>query len=150
MNNDSIHVCFDGWKGAFDYWCRFDSRDIFPVGWCAMSGHPLQPPGQKLTVSSGSRYKAPVLNALPTPLHSSPAGSSASPQLCPPLVKKELDVVISEPDTSSIDKDVTTGKSVQSVCFPIYPKFLFFFSISQRSFIYVLRVTADLCWILQK
>ena len=42
-----IHVTFDGWRGAFDYWCRFDSRDIFPVGWCAKSGHPLQPPGQK-------------------------------------------------------------------------------------------------------
>lgn len=42
-----IHVTFDGWRGAFDYWCRYDSRDIFPVGWCAKSGHPLQPPGQK-------------------------------------------------------------------------------------------------------
>lgn len=43
------HVCirFDGWRGAFDYWCRYDCRDIFPVGWCAKTGHPLQPPGQK-------------------------------------------------------------------------------------------------------
>jgi len=47
INKDSIHVQFDGWKGAFDYWCKFDSRDIFPVGWCAASGHPLQPPGIK-------------------------------------------------------------------------------------------------------
>lgn len=46
VNGDMIHVTFDGWRGAFDYWCRYDSRDIFPVGWCAMSGHPLQPPGQ--------------------------------------------------------------------------------------------------------
>ena len=45
---DMIHVTFDGWKGAFDYWCRYDSRDIFPVGWCALSNHPLQPPGQKV------------------------------------------------------------------------------------------------------
>lgn len=44
---DQIHVTFDGWRGAFDYWCRYDSRDIFPVGWCARSGHPMQPPGQK-------------------------------------------------------------------------------------------------------
>ena len=22
VNGDMIHVTFDGWKGAFDYWCR--------------------------------------------------------------------------------------------------------------------------------
>jgi len=42
-----IHVTFDGWRGAFDYWTRYDSRDIVPVGWCSKSGHPLQPPGKK-------------------------------------------------------------------------------------------------------
>ena len=47
-----IHVTFDGWKGAFDYWCRYDSRDIFPVGWCASSNHPLQPPGQKVMITT--------------------------------------------------------------------------------------------------
>jgi len=47
INEDNIFVTFDGWKGAFDYWCRYDSRDIFPVGWCQRSGHPLQPPGFK-------------------------------------------------------------------------------------------------------
>lgn len=44
---DKVYIQFDGWRGAFDYWCRFDSRDIFPVGWCASNGHPLQPPGAK-------------------------------------------------------------------------------------------------------
>ena len=47
VNNDSIYVTFDGWKGAFDYWTKYDCRDIFPAGWCQSSGHPLQPPGQK-------------------------------------------------------------------------------------------------------
>ena len=50
--DEMIHVTFDGWKGAFDYWCRYDSRDIFPVGWCASSNHPLQPPGQKVNNTS--------------------------------------------------------------------------------------------------
>ena len=50
--DEMIHVTFDGWKGAFDYWCRYDSRDIFPVGWCASSNHPLQPPGQKVIITS--------------------------------------------------------------------------------------------------
>ncbi|KAI5631175.1 mbt repeat domain-containing protein [Phthorimaea operculella] len=56
VKNDQIHVTFDGWRGAFDYWCRYDSRDIFPVGWCARAGHPLQPPGQK-SATAPSRFK---------------------------------------------------------------------------------------------
>lgn len=42
-----VLVTFDGWQGAFDYYCRFDSRDIFPVGWCDLTGDNLQPPGTK-------------------------------------------------------------------------------------------------------
>lgn len=53
IKDDQIHVTFDGWRGAFDYWCRYDSRDIFPVGWCAKSCHPLQPPGQKNKFDGG-------------------------------------------------------------------------------------------------
>ena len=47
VDAENIHITFDGWKGAFDYWTRFDSRDIFPCGWCSAANHPLQPPGQK-------------------------------------------------------------------------------------------------------
>uniref|UniRef100_A0A336LUA6 CSON000087 protein n=1 Tax=Culicoides sonorensis TaxID=179676 RepID=A0A336LUA6_CULSO len=53
IKDDQIHVTFDGWRGAFDYWCRYDARDIFPVGWCAQSCHPLQPPGQKNKFDGG-------------------------------------------------------------------------------------------------
>jgi hypothetical protein len=56
VKGEMIHVTFDGWRGAFDYWCRFDSRDIFPVGWCAKSGHPLQPPGQKSMLIDFRQY----------------------------------------------------------------------------------------------
>ena len=48
VQGDLIHVEFDGWKGAFDYWASFDDRDIFPVGWCQATGVPLQPPGIKV------------------------------------------------------------------------------------------------------
>lgn len=44
-----VLVTFDGWRGAFDYYCRYDSRDIFPVGWCTLTGDNLQPPGAKGT-----------------------------------------------------------------------------------------------------
>ena len=44
VEGDMIRVDFDGYMGS-DYRCRFDSRDLFPVGWCYFSGYPLQPPG---------------------------------------------------------------------------------------------------------
>lgn len=71
VKNDQIHVTFDGWRGAFDYWCRFDSRDIFPVSWCAKSGHPMQPPGQKNNGGGGRFRVRPQLTA-PLPINSPP------------------------------------------------------------------------------
>jgi polycomb protein SCMH1 len=62
VKDDEIHVTFDGWRGAFDYWCKFDSRDIFPVGWCAKSCHPMQPPGHKGRFDSSSRQRHARVN----------------------------------------------------------------------------------------
>ncbi|XP_025976132.2 lethal(3)malignant brain tumor-like protein 3 isoform X4 [Dromaius novaehollandiae] len=39
-----IKVHFDGWDSIYDYWTDVDSPDIHPAGWCAKTGHPLQPP----------------------------------------------------------------------------------------------------------
>ncbi|XP_056324094.1 sex comb on midleg-like protein 2 isoform X1 [Danio aesculapii] len=50
VRGDKIFIMFDGWRGAFDYWCQFDSRDIFPVGWCQLTNHSLQPPGNCFTI----------------------------------------------------------------------------------------------------
>ncbi|XP_034730289.1 polycomb protein SCMH1 isoform X1 [Etheostoma cragini] len=50
VRGQEIFVMFDGWRGAFDYWCPFDSRDIFPVGWCALTKHSIQPPGNFFTL----------------------------------------------------------------------------------------------------
>ncbi|XP_013775899.2 polycomb protein SCMH1-like isoform X1 [Limulus polyphemus] len=60
VKDDMIFVAFDGWRGAFDYWCKVDSRDIFPVGWCKASGHPLQPPGYKALPGSKPKTQAKV------------------------------------------------------------------------------------------
>uniref|UniRef100_A0A673I1A4 Polycomb protein SCMH1-like n=1 Tax=Sinocyclocheilus rhinocerous TaxID=307959 RepID=A0A673I1A4_9TELE len=56
-----VLITFDGWRGAFDYYCRYDSRDIFPVGWCALTGDNLQPPGTKV----GLPKTLGALSALP-------------------------------------------------------------------------------------
>uniref|UniRef100_UPI00398EC69B polycomb protein SCMH1 n=1 Tax=Pristiophorus japonicus TaxID=55135 RepID=UPI00398EC69B len=50
VRGTEVLVTFDGWRGAFDYWCRYDSRDIFPVGWCSLTGDNLQPPGTKVVI----------------------------------------------------------------------------------------------------
>ncbi|XP_014882077.1 sex comb on midleg-like protein 2 isoform X2 [Poecilia latipinna] len=82
VRGDEVFIMFDGWRGAFDYWCKYDSRDIFPVGWCSLTKHSLQPPGNSVTLpknlqilpSSPSKpsrrsmqlpYRYPTLPALP-------------------------------------------------------------------------------------
>ncbi|XP_015118890.1 polycomb protein Scm [Diachasma alloeum] len=111
VRDDMIHITFDGWRGAFDYWCRYDSRDIFPAGWCFKSGHPLQPPRQKAT--GPNRFKSRTSNVLPVMAVSgsgaggepavalvSPAGSSAPPQPA------------TEPDTSTANNKPRTLDNV--------------------------------------
>ncbi|XP_065097186.1 sex comb on midleg-like protein 2 [Paramisgurnus dabryanus] len=49
VRGEEIFIMFDGWRGAFDYWCQYDSRDLFPVGWCQLTKHSLQPPGNCFT-----------------------------------------------------------------------------------------------------
>ncbi|XP_042339699.1 sex comb on midleg-like protein 2 isoform X2 [Plectropomus leopardus] len=50
VKGEEVFIMFDGWRGAFDYWCKYDSRDIFPVGWCSLTKHSLQPPGNSVTL----------------------------------------------------------------------------------------------------
>lgn len=38
----SIH--FDGWDSEYDQWVDCESPDIYPVGWCELTGYQLQPP----------------------------------------------------------------------------------------------------------
>ncbi|XP_014476649.1 PREDICTED: polycomb protein Scm isoform X2 [Dinoponera quadriceps] len=111
IKDEMIHITFDGWRGAFDYWCRYDSRDIFPAGWCFKSGHPLQPPRQKST--GPNRFKTKSSNVLlvmavsgsntsrePAVALVSPAGSSAPLQPA------------TEPDTSTANIKLHTVENV--------------------------------------
>ncbi|XP_033181032.1 sex comb on midleg-like protein 2 isoform X3 [Mastacembelus armatus] len=79
VRGDEVFIMFDGWRGAFDYWCKYDSRDIFPVGWCSLTKHSLQPPGNSVNLpknlqilpvspSKPSRRSMPSSYRLPNPL----------------------------------------------------------------------------------
>ncbi|XP_019284714.2 polycomb protein SCMH1 isoform X12 [Panthera pardus] len=80
VRGSEVLVTFDGWRGAFDYWCRFDSRDIFPVGWCSLTGDNLQPPGTKVCIylnkngSTGPHLDKKKVQLLPD--HFGPARAS--------------------------------------------------------------------------
>ncbi|XP_056134930.1 polycomb protein SCMH1 [Lampris incognitus] len=90
VRGQEIFVMFDGWRGAFDYWCPFDSRDIFPVGWCSLTKHSLQPPGNFFTLPGA--LLAPISSSstsLPTRRSSSTSSSMQTsyrlPNPLPPL-----------------------------------------------------------------
>ncbi|XP_077568581.1 polycomb protein SCMH1 isoform X1 [Stigmatopora nigra] len=92
VKGQEIFVMFDGWRGAFDYWCPFESRDIFPVGWCQLTKHSLQPPGNFFTLPGA--LLAPVSsssNSLTTRRSTSNSSSSTMqtsyrlPNPLPPL-----------------------------------------------------------------
>ncbi|CAL8252188.1 unnamed protein product [Merluccius merluccius] len=59
VKGPDLFITFDGWRGAFDYWCRYDSRDIFPVGWCSVTKHSLQPPGNSVTLAKPQPSSSP-------------------------------------------------------------------------------------------
>lgn len=39
-----LKVHFDGWESDFDQWIDYQSPDIYPVGWCDISGYRLEGP----------------------------------------------------------------------------------------------------------
>ncbi|KAJ8275095.1 hypothetical protein COCON_G00097200 [Conger conger] len=57
-----IKIHFDGWTDEYDYWVDTDSPDIHPAGWCAKTGHPLQPP-----ISPQDMFESSEQGGCPTP-----------------------------------------------------------------------------------
>ena len=63
---DKLLVAFDGWHQSSYFWCPYASRDLFPVGWCKLSGHKLQRPGtleEKLSTKAVAATAATNLSA---------------------------------------------------------------------------------------
>lgn len=109
VKDDRIHITFDGWRGAFDYWCEYDSRDMFPAGWCFKSGHPLQPPKQKST--GQNRFKSRTSNVLPVMAVSGSSGESAV-SLVSPTSSRAPPQLATEPDTSTANSRLLSTENV--------------------------------------
>ena len=58
MKDEEVQIHFDGWESVYGYSCRYDSRDLFPVGWSEKNNHPLQAPGP------GKQKKAAVKRSI--------------------------------------------------------------------------------------
>lgn len=48
VNEYRLRIHFDGWDDIYDDWFEADSLDLYPVGWCEKTGHPLETPLSKL------------------------------------------------------------------------------------------------------
>ncbi|GAA52301.1 polycomb protein SCMH1 [Clonorchis sinensis] len=77
VNGQHIFVSFDGWSGAFDYWTRFDSRELFPVGWCKLADYPLQSPGPN-ALRSPTNQSTPAPARPLTSFRSGPLNTSSA------------------------------------------------------------------------
>lgn len=70
----SIH--FDGWDSEYDQWVDCESPDIYPVGWCELTGYQLQPPVAAGLGSCGPKglltfFLFPSCRPLPCPMPTS-------------------------------------------------------------------------------
>ncbi|XP_036161548.1 sex comb on midleg-like protein 2 isoform X5 [Myotis myotis] len=113
VRGDEVHITFDGWSGAFDYWCKYYCRDIFPVGWCRLAGDVLQPPGANVITKNTAKRQSSLSKATQQSMQSSKKTAVALPTQptrksgrvkppgCPPAPKKE-----------STAKNVTPKKKV--------------------------------------
>ncbi|XP_075445906.1 sex comb on midleg-like protein 2 isoform X2 [Ascaphus truei] len=83
VKGEDIFITFDGWRGAFDYWCKYDSRDLFLVGWCGLTGDSLQPPGNSVSVPKSTSIPASpakgVRRSMQSPQKPTPAQKGRKP-----------------------------------------------------------------------
>ncbi len=63
IKRDKLFISFDGWSHSSQFWCTFNSRDLFPCGWCKKSGHVLQPPGDLEEKPATNLKSTPKANA---------------------------------------------------------------------------------------
>ncbi|XP_026201397.1 sex comb on midleg-like protein 2 isoform X3 [Anabas testudineus] len=116
VKGDEVFIMFDGWRGAFDYWCKYDSRDIFPVGWCSLTKHSLQPPGNSVTLPKNLQ----ILPASPSkPSRRSMQSPYRLPNPLPPLpVRKGVRGRRPKSETLALLKAVAEAAAAQNGTVP--------------------------------
>ncbi|XP_066040303.1 lethal(3)malignant brain tumor-like protein 2 isoform X3 [Chamaea fasciata] len=80
----SIH--FDGWDNEYDQWVDCESPDIYPVGWCELTGYQLQPPvvpGKKLPAKTHSVKQTVKKPSATNSKREAKAASQALPEPAP-------------------------------------------------------------------
>lgn len=50
-----LRVHFDGWEEEFDQWIDSESCDLYPVGWCELVSHRLEPPRSPAPIKPGQQ-----------------------------------------------------------------------------------------------
>uniref|UniRef100_A0A3Q2WZT5 Mbt domain containing 1 n=1 Tax=Haplochromis burtoni TaxID=8153 RepID=A0A3Q2WZT5_HAPBU len=56
-----LRIHFDGWEDEYDQWVDCESPDLYPVGWCQLTGYQLQPPAsQSNDVLIITNYSSPA------------------------------------------------------------------------------------------
>nr|XP_020459169.1 sex comb on midleg-like protein 2 isoform X3 [Monopterus albus] len=116
VKGDEVFIMFDGWRGAFDYWCKYDSRDIFPVGWCSLTKHSLQPPGNSVNMPKNLQ----ILPASPSkPSRRSLQSPYRLPNPLPPLpVRKGVRGRRPKSETIALLKAVAEAAAAQNGTIP--------------------------------
>ncbi|XP_077407752.1 lethal(3)malignant brain tumor-like protein 2 isoform X2 [Vanacampus margaritifer] len=52
-------IHFDGWEDDFDQWVDHESPDLYPIGWCHLTGYQLQPPPGLVVEDQVAQAKKP-------------------------------------------------------------------------------------------
>ena len=107
--SNRVLVSFDGWSQSSQFWCMFNSRDLFPCGWCKKSGHTLQYPGNL------EEKPAPVVKPKPAPNASFKAAANANAS-APKKSKasKTLNTSTSSLSSNKSDLNVTMDTDVSA------------------------------------
>jgi len=115
IKRDKLLITFDGWSHSSDFWCSFASRDLFPVGFCAKSGHILQFPGNLYDKKIAAAAAAAANQSLNSSVVDERDSSSISPSGLTKRSRKK-----SSPDENTKIKNETI--SANSSCLNITEK----------------------------